>query len=174
MHKYSSFAVFLLTLLLAGCSTPLPESEWSGELPEQAFFDDRYANDAENRERQSLDDYYTWVKRFYTGMNMVPGWLDMSEEVLSRVPADQQTEVRRQLEALGRDIGSEWAKNNEVRRIDNRMVSVWRDALTQAINENEVPAYLSRVHGDVRSLLYQDLAGEAIHYERYYQDSFEF
>lgn len=174
MLKYPSFAVLLLTLSLAGCSSLWQESGWSDELPERAFFDDRYAGDAENREVQTRDDYYIWVKRFYQGMNLVPGWIEISEEVLSRVPADQQPRVRRQLEDLGRDIASEWAKANDLRLIDNRMVSVWRDALTQAINEEEVPAFLSQVQGDVRSLLYQDLAGEAIHYERYYEDSFEF
>lgn len=175
MPKTSVFTILLATLFLGGCSVLGPgQAQWSEELPSQAFFEQRYAEDTHNQAQQSPQDYYTWVQRFYQGMNMIPGWLHLSEDLLSRVPPEQQDSVQAQLVTLGREISAEWAKDNAVRRIDNRMVSVWRDALIQAVNQNEVPAYLSEVQVDVRALLYQDLAGEAIYYERYYEDDFEF
>jgi hypothetical protein len=75
---------------------------------------------------------------------------------------------------LGRHIGGEWAKHNDVRRLNTRTAAVWRDALLEALRQNDLDAYLLRLEEDVAAMLSGQLGNDAIRFERYYVDEFDF
>jgi len=163
-----------LSLLLGACVIREPVSEWPDSLPARAFFVEQWRQDAVNRDIQSIDEYLLWINRFYQGFNLVPGWLQVVERVTSRVAVEDQAAVRIQLEALGRRIGSEWAKDNQVRKLNSRMAAVWRDALMEALAQDDLHAYIARMTQDVEAVMAETLQAEDIQFERYYQDDFSF
>lgn len=80
--------------------------------------------DAKNKEE--------WFRKFYEGTFLVKGWKARMQEILHKIPADKQEHVRELLDNLGRQIGTEWAKDNNVRRIDSSMLKQWGKDLREA------------------------------------------
>ncbi len=160
--------------LLAACVTQESLPTWPGELPPRSSFQELWRADAANRDVQSEADYLLWVTRFYQGFNMVPGWLGMTEQVKARLPAEQWQNAEPRLRELGRRIGAEWAKDNTVRKLNTRTAAVWRDALLEALAQDDLDAYLLRLEQDVAALMDGELANDAIRFERYYIDEFDF
>ncbi len=76
-----------------------------------------------------------WFQKFYNGSFLVKGWKARMEELLSNVPKDEKEQVRELLDALGKRIGSEWAKDNSIRRIDTNKLQQWGKDLELAGNE---------------------------------------
>jgi hypothetical protein len=149
--------------------TDLPE-----HLPPVSWYVAAWQDDSANQQYQSLDEYLVWVRRFYEGFNIAPGWDDLTRQVLERIPASDQEVVSSRLFELGRTISVEWAKSNEERLIDTRNAAVWRDALQEALSQGDLDNYLDRVDADVSAILAGSLAGEEIRFERYYVDEFDF
>lgn len=162
-----------LVLLVAACATREVAPEWPPELPPRSEFVQQWRADAVNRSVQTQADYLLWVTRFYQGFNMVPGWLDMMTQVQARLPTEQWPAVEPRLRALGRRIGGEWAKDNTVRKLNTRTAAVWRDALLEALAQDDLDAYLLRLEQDVAALLDGELDNDVIRFERYYVDEFD-
>lgn len=166
-------AIGLAVLFLSSCAM-LGAGQWPEGAPARAFFERQYQADAINQARQSEDDYLMWVERFYTGLDPVPGWLEMTRRVLAGLEEPPRMEVEGRLFELGRRLSAEWAKDNAVRGLDSRMVNVWRDALVEALARDDVLDYLERVEEDIDRLLAGSLEPDDIYFERYYVDDFEF
>lgn len=173
MFRTRAAILLLLTVLLSSCAM-IGAGPWPDGAPPRAFFERQYAADAANQARQSQADYLGWVERFYTGVDPVPGWLEMSRQVLEALAPPRRAEVEPRLYELGGRMSAEWAKDNAVRQVDTRMANVWRDALLEARAQNDIPAFLERVDADIDGLLAGELESDAIHFERYYVDDFEF
>src|SRR5688572_26491542 len=124
-------------MLLGGCVSSPSSSSWPDTLPPIGTFQTNWGADAANQEIQSNEEYLLWVRRFYEGFNTVPGWFDLTRQVLARVPDEEKATVSAQLAALGVTIGGEWAKDNSARRIDTSTVATWRDALQEALSRME-------------------------------------
>ena len=167
---------FILSVmaLLAACSSLQDDDKWSNELPPQPYFLSAYESDAPNQTYQSLEDYLFWVERFYNGINLVPGWSSLSGQVLEKLEEPQLSVVETRLYNLGLKIGAEWPKDNQVRLLNSRSANVWRDALIESLSRDELDAYLSILEQDVTDLLAGKIDNEAIYFERYYQDDFDF
>ena len=169
--------VLWLGCFVQGCATPeqpFPNpADWPAELPEAHSFLVAWRADAANRALQQENDYLQWVQRFYKGGNLVPGWLAVSEQVLQRLNTAEQASVGGRLQQLGMRIGAEWAKDNAARRINTRMVGVWRDALLEALRREDLEAFLLLLEGDVTALLSARLEADDILFERYYTDEFD-
>lgn len=163
-----------LLLVLSACAVREPVMSWPAELPPRAYFEQQWRADPTNRALQEQDDYLLWITRFYEGFNMVPGWLDMMEQVRERIPAARWRAVQPRLWQLGQRIGSEWAKDNEVRKLNTRSAAVWRDALLEALSQDDLEHYLDRLDADVSALLNGELDNSSIRFERYYVDEFDF
>ncbi len=165
----------LLTLiaLLAACATRPPEPPWPDGIPPRAYFETEWRESARNQALQSEEQYLLWVTRFYTGYGAVPGWLNMTSQVLQRIPPAERAQIEARLFELGGRIGAEWAKDNSVRLLSTRSAGVWRDALLEALARNELNAYLDRLSADVDALLSGELHNDAIRFERYYIDEFD-
>lgn len=101
-----------------------------------------------------------WYVRFWTGsckdlrvicMSGAPYWGEIMQRLLVNVPADRQEKLRTRLVLLGQSIGYEWAKENNVRRINNDHIKSWSADLRQNAHDPE-PA-VSRIERQSRTLL---------------------
>lgn len=160
--------------LLSACSGFQAEDGWPRELPPKTYFIAAYQADSGTQLYQTQEEYMFWVNRFYHGVNIVPGWLGLTEQVLEKLKEPQRSEVQEQLFLLGGRIGAEWPKDNRVRKLNSRSANVWRDALVEALDRDELKEYMARVNQDVDDLLSGKLNNDEIYFERYYEDEFDF
>lgn len=84
-----------------------------------------------------------WYRRFWTGScdglgffdfcrEGDPFWHGIVDETLQRVPESDRPRLRYRLWKLGRIVGHEWARDNDVRLIDTGDVSRWGEKLRTA------------------------------------------
>jgi hypothetical protein len=110
----------------------------------------------------SFDDakHRGWYVRFWTGsckelqvtcLSGTPYWGEIMQRLLANVPADRQEKLRTRLILLGQRIGYEWAKENNVRRIDNGHIKGWSSVLKQSSTDPE-PA-VAHIEQQARQLL---------------------
>lgn len=165
---------FALVLLLTACATSVEESDWPDNAYPRAYFIEAFREDAQAQQYQEEEDYLLWVTRFYRGFSIAPGWHDLTQQVKDRIDESRHEEVGDRLYHLGGRIGSEWAKASEVRLLNTRNASVWRDALIESINQGDLDEYITRVEDDVEAIMAGELSKEDIYFERYYIDEFDF
>lgn len=171
--KYLSFLV--LVTMLSGCSLLLPVGSWPQELPPQNYFIGYYEASEDNHAYQKLEDYLYWIQVFYEGNALSPGWFHLSNELMDETPEDKKVIYSRKMQSLGRLISAEWAQNNNVRLIDTRCASIWRDALLEAISREDLDNYIQRFETDVNAILAGELSREDIQLSRYYEvEEFDF
>ncbi len=161
-----------LVALLAACTSRAPEPDWPFGIPPREQFSAEWRSSTANHALQSEGEYLVWVARFYEGFSAVPGWLDMTRQVVERLPQAQREHISARLFELGARIGAEWAKDNSVRHVTTRTAAVWRDALLEALARDELDPYLDRLSTDVDALLAGTLDNDVIRFERYYVDEF--
>lgn len=166
--------ILIIAASLSACATRPPVADWPDGIPPRSWFAEQWHLDAANQQVQSETEYLLWVARFYEGFNVAPGWLHMLQQVHARIDDAAKEEINAELFDLGGRIGSEWAKDNNVRKVSTRIVAVWRDALMEALSMKDLENYLERLRIDVDSLLSGALDPEQIRFERYYIDEFDF
>ena len=76
-------------------------------------------------------EYQRWLKVFYDGSFLVPGWKSRKREVLSYV-TENKAETEKLLDELGNIIGREWAKDNRVRKISTDDIVRWGEAMKRS------------------------------------------
>src|SRR5215467_7528260 len=83
-----------------------------------------------------------WYVRFWTGscselrvicLSGAPYWGEIMQRLLVNVPADRKEKLRTRLILLGQRIGYEWAKENDVRRINNDHIKAWSADLKENV-----------------------------------------
>ena len=77
-------------------------------------------------------DERKWYKTFQEGNMLADGWVDISKDILAKLPAEEHPEHQKSLLQLGDKIGREWAKNNSTRKIDTDMLKKWGKQLKDA------------------------------------------
>jgi hypothetical protein len=101
-----------------------------------------------------------WYIRFWTGscrelrvicLSGAPYWGEIMQRLLANVPAERREMLRTRLILLGQRIGYEWAKENDIRRIDNDHIKTWSSDLKENA-ANPEPA-VSRIEQQARALL---------------------
>ena len=154
MVKYG--LICFLGLTLCACrSADLPN--WPPELPVQHYFVTAYQSDTKNKADQSQQEYLRWVISFYEGNLMVPtGWLYIQNVVVMSARPERKEEVEIHLTALGGKIAAEWAKANELRAIDSRMLGIWGSVLQLAKGPEQQHETIQLISEDVSSLLDKD------------------
>ena len=73
-----------------------------------------------------------WYKKFYEGTFLVQGWKSRIKEILKGLSIEEKKEMGELLENLGKKIGMEWAKGNDVRKIDTSQLQQWGKDLQKA------------------------------------------
>lgn len=137
---------------VSGLSGLLLSAAFASAVPAQQATQDGIAfDDAKHR---------GWYVRFWTGsckelkvicLSGAPYWGEIMQRLLANVPAERQERLRTRLVLLGQSIGYEWAKENNVRRINNDHIKSWSADLKQNAHDPE-PA-VARIEQQSRVLL---------------------
>lgn len=77
-----------------------------------------------------------WYKTFQEGNLLADGWVDISKDILARLPTEHHTKQQENLLQLGDKIGREWTKHNKTRKINTDMLKKWGQALKDASKKN--------------------------------------
>jgi hypothetical protein len=110
-----------------------PEVDEPWYAPTVEHFRPEYERDAANRAKQTWDQYWSWVKVFYEGNILSQGWTDRSKGLVADVkPAPEQKKIRAMINAVGKDIAAEWAKDYNVRKVSSADLLAWGKALEKA------------------------------------------
>ncbi len=163
--------LLLIVTGLGACSTQsVRQGDWPETLPPQGYFESIYAADSSNQAVQSLDEYLVWIKRYYLGWELYRrGWLRMTNELLETIDdpamADQ---ISIKMADLGQSIAGEWAKKSRYRTIHTRHVSVWGNALLEAMARGDEWQLINHIQQDVDLLLAHQLAADDVTLDRYY------
>ena len=141
-----------LIFALASCITPNTR-EWPDDVPQISFFVNAYRADMANQALQSEQGYLEWILGFYQGTVIYPtGWLDVERQLLISTGTEQKAVLASRLRDLGIRIGTEWAKDNEVRMIDNRMLALWGSCLQLMQGTDARLAAIDLVSQDIEAL----------------------
>jgi hypothetical protein len=108
-----------------------PDEHWYA--PRSEDFRPHYDRDAANRGRQTWEQYWGWVQSFYAGNFFTKGWNDraswMVEDVRSEIARNR---LRTELNAVGREICAEWAKDYDTRTIGSADLLTWGKMMEKA------------------------------------------
>lgn len=96
-----------------------------------------------------------WYKKFYEGTFLVKGWKSRMNEVLKGLPPEDRGEMGELLETLGKKIGMEWARDNDVRRIDTAQLQRWGKDLQNASQKGAkaLSDQIQQLNGEVNKRL---------------------
>jgi hypothetical protein len=137
----------------------------------QADFRQVWSSDPCNVQRQSWDDYWGWVQKFYFGNGPWKGWFAYSADIASNVKsAATKTTLSKELTTLGRRVAGEWAKDNYCRKIRTTTgivnfneagkpaIAGWADALVKATSldsgdGNSIQQTLDQIQSQVDQVL---------------------
>ena len=129
LNFFRILKILPLVVALASCITPSIR-DWPDDVPPSNLFISAYRADAANQVLQSEQAYLEWILGFYQGTVIYPtGWLDVERQLRNITEPEQRAVLSSRLRNLGILIGSEWAKENEARLIDNRMLALWGTTL---------------------------------------------
>ena len=79
-----------------------------------------------------------WFDKFYEGILIFDGWQEITDSILARYPFEERAERYQFIKQLGLKIGSEWCRDNSVRKIDTTMLKTWGNRLRQAADQDWV------------------------------------
>ena len=112
-----AFVSLIPLLTAAGVAGAAAAEAWYTPVP--VDFRPTYDADPVNKRVQTWGQYWGWVETFYDGTLVSPGWTRQAKGLLEGVgDAGQGLKLRASLNALGRDVCREWAKDNGVRKVD--------------------------------------------------------
>jgi hypothetical protein len=110
-----------------------PEADEPWYSPTSEHFRPSYDQDAANRAKQTWDQYWSWVKVFYEGNLISNGWTERSKGLVADVKsASEQKTLRAMLNAAGKEIAVEWAKDYNNRKVSSADLLVWGKTLEKA------------------------------------------
>jgi len=142
--------------------------DWPQNLPARQYFQCAYQADPVNREIQDESEYLRWVVDFYQGNLLYPsGWNDVEAAVLAITPPALRQDMQVQFENLGRRIAAEWSKDNSVRLIDNRLLSLWGSILQLAPDERQINLAITVIDADIAAILARQLDPASVDERRY-------
>lgn len=105
---------------------------------DETFFREAYERDFQNRQLQQWDGkdgYWEQVQYFYRNGKW-GGWNEIERQLLKMyigLPTDAFADVQQRLMLLGKRIGAEWAKHDEVRAINSDDLGRFLQKLNDAV-----------------------------------------
>jgi hypothetical protein len=128
-------------------------------IPDAADFRPEYDRDRANQKVQTWNEYWGWIKSFYNGNILSPGWTRGARATVEVVESGaKQKELIKLANLLGKTISSDWAKDGKVCKISTADLMKWNGVLIAARRaENgsgdELRAALLQVSGRVATKL---------------------
>jgi hypothetical protein len=168
--KIQLLAILIIMVFPACGILSTKDSMWPDDLPRYEYFLQEYQRDLVNTNTQNLDQYLTWVTRFYHGWELYPsGWNNIKHDLLLRIKDPQLAkDVNDKMDDLGLSISREWAKNNDTRVINTRHVSIWGNALLKSLEKGETLQIIERIASDVQDLIGKKISADVITENRFY------
>lgn len=156
----------------ASSSDKLLSQNWPQMLPPLGYFQCLYHSDPVNQRYQSEEEYLGWIRVFYQGSLLYPtGWLDVEDAILVSTlvsaPAQERRPQQARLQELGAVIAAEWARDNDVRLIDNRLLSLWGSTLQLATDGTQLTRYIDVIAADIEGILARQLDPAAVNPRKY-------
>jgi hypothetical protein len=102
-------------------------------------------------------DQKEWYRKFHEGTFLVQGWKSRMKEILKGLSPSDMGDMKNLLENLGKKIGMEWARENEVRKIDTPQLQQWGTELRKA--KQKGPEALARQIRQLNDEVDKRLAG---------------
>ena len=113
--------------------------------PQADDFRPAYDRDIANGGKQTWSEYWGWVRSFYRGNLLARGWNDRSRWLLEEIRSEgDRRRLRARLNALGREICAEWAKDYEVRKVGTADLLSWGKMLEKARAADDSGAAIHR------------------------------
>ena len=106
---------------------------------------------------QELDEEaLEWYAKFQKGGMFFDGWQEISEDVVARVPDEKKIKAKVTMLALGLKIGSEWSKENDVRKISTSMLKDWGKKLSRTVSDSpdNLLVVINSIEHEVNQLLF--------------------
>jgi len=101
--------------------------------PRAEDFRPHYDRDVANGGKQTWGQYWGWVKSFYEGNFFTKGWNTRARWLVEGVRSEgERKRLRTRLNALGREICAEWAKDYDVRKVGSADLLTWGKLLEKA------------------------------------------
>ncbi|HEB70099.1 MAG TPA: hypothetical protein ENI88_10855 [Desulfobulbus sp.] len=96
-----------------------------------------------------------WFKTFQEGTFLIDGWQSITEELLASTPKNLREHQKKRLDQLGLKIGMEWSKDNDIRRVDTRMLQHWGKTLKKIAKKNpaQLPEVIVSIDRELNNLL---------------------
>lgn len=155
-------------VLISACSVNNLE-DWPQDLPNVERFVAAYDADPVNQQSQELGVYLYWVTAFYQGNIAYPtGWNDVERIILEETGDKEDEDFSEKLLDVGISIASEWSKDNPIRKIDNRMLSMWASILQIALADEKHRQAVDLIAEDIDALFSGDVDAANLndaHYE---------
>jgi hypothetical protein len=100
----------------------------------------------------------TWYIKFHNGGFLFDGWKKLTQKILLNVPHDQKNETKNILHQLGEKIGSEWCRDNSIRKIDTEMLLKWGGNLKETLDSDpeRITEAIRTIDTDVNKILLND------------------
>lgn len=163
--------ILLCCSVLVSCVTGRGDRlnpDWPQALPPLQYFQCSYAASPLNQQYQTEAEYLEWILSFYQGSLLYPtGWLDVEAVILATLaPQDRQSQLSL-LHDLGARIAAEWARHNDARLIDNRLLSEWGSMLQLAPDATQLRRYVESIADDIELILAKELDPAEVNPRRY-------
>lgn len=96
-----------------------------------------------------------WYATFQHGSLLFDGWQDICKSILAEISPQKEKHTAALLGSMGKRIGTEWAKNNAVRKIDTDQLRLWGDKLKKARNKgsDEIYETVEKIADEVDDIL---------------------
>ncbi len=96
-----------------------------------------------------------WFRTFQEGTFLIDGWQTITEELLASTPENLREHQKKRLDQLGLKIGLEWSRDNDIRRVDTRMLQQWGKALKKTAKKNpeQLPEVIVSIDQEINSIL---------------------
>ena len=96
-------------------------------------------------------DQQEWYNKFYEGTFLAKGWKSRMNEILKGLSPEDKGKMGKQLETIGKNIGMEWAKPNDVRKIDTAQLQRWGKDLQNASQKGAeaLTGQIQQLNGEV-------------------------
>lgn len=99
-----------------------------------------------------------WFQRFQDGAPFLDGWEKITQAVVAKFPEQERGQRLAVMRELGLKIGSEWSRDDRIRKVDTDMLRAWGRELRQAGAESHVQLAraLIKIEKEINRLLRLD------------------